>query len=250
MFVTPATSRKRASAAHSIGDSASETPSSPPIITPAAKHPVYGKTPMGRDGFTLERQQIQMLNHWHKKATEIASTVGPDRKLARIVAGQIFEAAIHHRLSSGSEVAEQLEIVLREMRTEDTVTVIGIEDFATIVNMATKATAPFVPKKRLPALAKGRNLTRAGLLFRYHAFLVGELRTLSWLLYGDRDFASQTHPSDDAVNIRCRIAGPQGRTYPFFNEKSLPARARSVLKSLKVDTERTVARNRRRTVSP
>ena len=51
-------------------------------------------------------------------------------------------------------------------------------------------------------------------------------------LYGNRDYPLRMVSYDDAVNLRCK--SPR---YPIFDEAKLPARARAVLKSLKIDTE-------------
>jgi hypothetical protein len=95
-------------------------------------------------------------------------------------------------------------------------------------------TAQIVPKKRVGHLQRGRKLTRAGLLTRYQSFLVQELETVSWNLYGERDYAKHTIFFDSAVRDRCTSANDRG---PFFNERNLPDRARAVLGSLKIDTE-------------
>jgi hypothetical protein len=90
------------------------------------------------------------------------------------------------------------------------------------------------PKKRVGALRRGRKLTVAGLHVRYQSFLIQELETLSVNLYGSRDYAKQFRIEDDAVNLRC--VGNSKTQYPFFDESKLTARARSVLKSLKIET--------------
>jgi hypothetical protein len=82
---------------------------------------------------------------------------------------------------------------------------------------------------------RGGKLTRAGLLHRYESFLMKELQTLSLNLYGDRDYALQYIAEDDAVNLRCRDSRHK---YPFFDESKLADRAKSVLKSLKIDTKK------------
>jgi hypothetical protein len=97
-----------------------------------------------------------------------------------------------------------------------------------------RSTAPIVPKKHVGALQRGRKLTRAGLLTRYQSFLVQELETVSWNLYGERDYAKHTVFFDDAVRARCTSTD---RCLPFFDERSLPTRARAVLKSLEIDTD-------------
>jgi len=58
------------------------------------------------------------------------------------------------------------------------------------------------------------------------------LHTLSLNLYGNRDYALQYIEEDDAVNLRC-----QSGRHPFFDESKLADRARSVLKSLKIDAK-------------
>jgi hypothetical protein len=104
----------------------------------------------------------------------------------------------------------------------------------------TMATAQIVPKKRVGHLQRGRKLTRAGLLMRYQSYLVQELETVSWNLYGERDYAKQVVIFDHAVRARCTSADDRG---PFFNERNLPDRARAVLGSLKIDTEIADARS-------
>ena len=71
-----------------------------------------------------------------------------------------------------------------------------------------------------------------------------ELQTLTWNMYGSRDFALNYQPLEHAVNVRCDSHFVGGkykagrRSYPVFDEKKLPARAATVLKSLKIDTQR------------
>ncbi|MDB5619505.1 hypothetical protein [Tardiphaga sp.] len=98
------------------------------------------------------------------------------------------------------------------------------------------------PTKQVGPLTKGRRLTRAGLLLRYHAFLVGELHTLSLNLYGSSDYALRRRPIDRAVSIRVSNNFVDGqyverrKNYPFFDEGRLSQRARAVLESLEIDT--------------
>ena len=87
--------------------------------------------------------------------------------------------------------------------------------------------------KKIGALHRGGKLTRAGLLYRYQAFLMQELQTVGRNLYGNHDCASVYVPLDDAVNSRLRKS-----RYPFHDESTLPKRARSILKSLRIDTNR------------
>jgi hypothetical protein len=64
----------------------------------------------------------------------------------------------------------------------------------------TTATAPITPKKRVGAFHRDGKLTREGLLAKYQSYLVQELATVSWNLYGERDYAKHTIFFDRAVN--------------------------------------------------
>lgn len=79
---------------------------------------------------------------------------------------------------------------------------------------------------------------RAGRLVRYHSFLVNELMTVSWELYGSPDYAMHMIPLDGFV--QSAVGGrsyKRGRTSePFHNVATLPARAATVLKAVKVNT--------------
>lgn len=100
------------------------------------------------------------------------------------------------------------------------------------------------PPKFPGTSCRGDKLTRAGLLLRYQAFLVSELETLSWHLYGDRYYAINFRINDQAVNACCSAGYVDGeyrpdarrKAYPFFDESKLLARARAVLGSLEIDT--------------
>lgn len=98
------------------------------------------------------------------------------------------------------------------------------------------------PPKEIGELSRNNRLTRAGLMHRYHAFLIGELQTLSFALYGSRDAAFKYCPIDEAVDQRCVTIKAGGRLDPFFDQRKLDARARAVLKSLKIDVERAEVR--------
>jgi len=63
---------------------------------------------------------------------------------------------------------------------------------------------------------------------------VQELETVSWNLYGERDYAKHIIFFDGAVRARCTSTD---RCAPFFDERSLTTRARAVLGSLKIDAE-------------
>lgn len=213
----------------------------PPVIAVPETHPIYGRTPMGRDGFVLERQTIHMLDYWHKIADGIAQRYNADPgnvaetefEPAWQAAWDIYRAALKARLNNSREVAILLGLVARHIATHcgDDCEPLAQQDLANIAAKAMVITEMPEPTKKIAALKKGRRLTRAGLLYRYHAFLIGELSTLGVAFYGSRDYPKTMVPVDDAVNARMR----GGKFQPFFNEGKLADRARSVLKSLKID---------------
>src|SRR6266404_4205051 len=51
------------------------------VLAKATRHPIYGTTPIGRDGFTLERQNIHLLNFWHEKAVATTKELVKSRNL-------------------------------------------------------------------------------------------------------------------------------------------------------------------------
>ncbi|MEH2476215.1 hypothetical protein V1281_002615 [Nitrobacteraceae bacterium AZCC 2161] len=226
-----------------------EADTNPPVLTPSQKpdlHPVYGSLPIGRDGFTLDRQMIQMLNFWHHRAVDIclAFEKAPDdagrHEFEEIltIKEDIYRASLKAEVKRPSEVALQLQIIVRDasLSTDDSCEFLSVKELSVIAMNLLEATKPLVPKKRVGALRRGRKLTVAGLHVRYQSFLIQELETLSVNLYGSRDYAKQFRIEDDAVNLRCQ--GRSKTRYPFFDESKLTTRARAVLKSLKIDTER------------
>ncbi|MCP1915894.1 hypothetical protein J2R96_008374 [Bradyrhizobium elkanii] len=107
------------------------------------------------------------------------------------------------------------------------------EDWCADPESAARATLRRWPQKRPGALAREGKLTEAGLLTRYQSYLVQELETVSWVLYRERDYAKGYVIFDSAVQAQCRSADGSD---PFFDEASLPDRARGVLGSLGIDT--------------
>lgn len=235
-------------------------PVSVEVATPAAavregsfpEYPleIFGWLP---DGFVLEEQQIEMLCFWHRKAIEVIDqfldgapyNAATDEKLDDYcqIKNRILWAILSAPVSMARQVAAKLRAVVHEMeclKTDCVEEVLNREDMVKMSADLTMATAPIVPKKRVGALQRGRKLTRAGLLTRYQSFLVQELETVSWNLYGQRDYAKQIVFFDDEVRARCFSTD---RCYPFFDERGLTTRARSVLKSLKIDTETSQQRS-------
>jgi hypothetical protein len=215
-----------------------------PFAVDAARYPVaiFGKLPAG---FDLKKQQIQMLVFWLRKAMKVikdlvdpsdahmAAALAPANELLISIKG--FEA------KRASEIALQMSAIVEwlEFVEEDCIEVeLDLDGFKHLTKCLVAAAAPLSPKKKTGPLCRGRKLTRHGLVSRYQAFLIKELETIGWHVYGERDYPMTSRPSDDAVNDRCRTPNSRGRFPVFFNPEKLTARAKSVLKSLKIDTER------------
>jgi hypothetical protein len=214
---------------------------------------IFGKLP---DGFVLDNQPIEMLCFWHRKAIDVIDqflarspdSEARDEGLAAYceIKNRILAAVLSAHAARPGQVAAQLRAAVTEIDHLSTATcpasieeVLEARDIVKLSAELTEATVPIVPKKRVGALQRGRKLTRAGLLTRYQSFLVQELETVSWNLYGERNYAKQTIFFDDAVRARCLSSDSRD---PFFDERSLPTRARAVLKSLEIDTETVDAR--------
>jgi hypothetical protein len=210
---------------------------------------IFGKLP---DGFVLEKQSIEMLCFWHRKAIEVVNAMqdAPDGVSSAAwedftayceIKNNILAATLSAHAVRPGQVAAQLRAVVAEADHLSSPTckasieeVLQVDDIVKMSAELTEATAPIVPKKHVGAVRRGRKLTRAGLLTRYQSFLVQELETVSWNLYGERDYAKHIIFFDDAVRARCTSTD---RCDPFFDERSLPTRARAVLGSLKIDAE-------------
>lgn len=122
---------------------------------------------------------------------------------------------------------------------------ITADQFRKIATNLKRATAFRQPKKRVAKASKGRRLTRTGILQRYQSFLMEELFTLSYELYGDPQYALQYVSFDDAVRKALKT-GKRKRSDVFLDSGSLTSRARSVLKSLKIDTVNASPANNRK----
>jgi hypothetical protein len=237
---------------------ASAAEAAPPVISPAREeHSIFGAL-SNIEGFALERQHMSMLNHWHQKA--IAATDeywasepenkpdnDPEHDVLFKAKWDIFHAAFEARISSVVDLASLLQIVMRQTRDSGESEFLDTEQLQIIADAAAAIARSPQPTKRVGNLNRGSKLTRAGLLHRYHAFLIGELKTLSWNLYGSHDYALSMTPMDHEVIRRTKEDFRNGKPlpyrsgrkqYPFFDESKLTARARSVLKSLKIDTEK------------
>jgi hypothetical protein len=219
----------------------------PPIIQPQlepadeARYPreIFGQLP---PGFVLANQQIQMLVFWVRKALKAVDDL-QDRSdvnmaAALAPANELIDAIKGYEAKRPSEVAAQMRAIVEwlEFFEEDRVEVeLSVHNFKHLTQCLVDATAPLYPKKKTGALQRGGKLTRFGLLHRYQAFLIQELETIGWHVYGERDYPMMYRPNDSAVNVRCNSL--QGFE-PFFESRKLPDRARKVLKSLRIDTER------------
>lgn len=233
----------------SVGTPTAKQKVEPPILSGGSQeHPVFGRQPHAEKD--LKRQNILVLSFYYWKAINLlknADSVSTDRNMLIQARGAAYEARVEARANTTSEIARQMEVIAAEMKYEDSVSVIGINEFSRIAKNLAEITEPPRPQKFVGKLKRGCKLTRAGLLHRYHAFLVGELHTVSWNLYGSRDYATSMVPFDHEVTKRTSEHFHNGKplpyrrgrkSYPFFDESKLTDRARSVLKSLKINTER------------
>jgi hypothetical protein len=185
---------------------------------------------------------IQMLMHWYRKAIAAVERLPADVSDDELNAGcdivrRVYAAILVAKTHSAGNVALKLQAVLMKLDLEKSNSIeeaLDVDDIRRLAAELADATKPSMPVKKVGALRRGRKLTRTGLLYRYQSFLMKELQTLSLNLYGDRDCALEYIAEDDAVNLRCS----DGRhKYPFFDESKLPDRAKSVLKSMKIDTK-------------
>jgi hypothetical protein len=243
------------------------TTSAPPVIVGETAQDetvfppsIFGKLPAC---FDLARTEIHALGFWLRKAMAFVDNLPtfpePEADNEAMAQGmdtvmRIFEAIKGLSPNTPSGAALQLkaisEFVDWHYRSIDSETYngpieeISADEFRHLATNLGAAVRSDDPTKLVGPLTKGRKLTRAGLLHRYHAFLVGELETLSWNLYGSRDYAMQYRPRDSAVSARVTNRYGDGpnvdrrKTYPFFDESRLSIRARTVLGSLDIDTER------------
>jgi hypothetical protein len=207
---------------------------------------IFGKLP---SGFVLDEQPcIETLCFWHRKAIDILDQpFDDDEKLSAYCAikNRILGAVLSARPTTPGQAAAQLRAVVAEIDSLSTETspasieeVLDIHDVVKLSADLNRTAAPITPKKNVGAFEHDGKLTREGLLARYQSFLVQELQTVSWNLYGERDFAKQFVCFDHAVQQRCNSTDHDG---PFFDEGTLPDRARAVLNSLKIDAEAVVA---------
>src|SRR5258708_18365280 len=117
-----------------------------------------------------------------------------------------------------NEIAAQMRAILEWMdfSAEHCIEVeLSTAAFRNITRCLTVATEQLRPKKKTGALQRGRLLTRFGLIHRYQAFLIQELETIGWHIYGERDYPMGHRPIDDAVNKRCSTPNGRGQ-YPVF----------------------------------
>lgn len=207
---------------------------------------IFGTVP---EGFVLERTQrgIGELCVWHRNAMDVVDRLNggaSDYEMDTYceIKNRIFRAILSARPSTPAHVAMQLRAVVAEAVQLDGGSEVGvsieevldIEDIFKLSAGLTRVTGQITPKKSIGAFERDGKLTREGLLARYSYFLVEELQTVSWHLYGERDFAKHFVFYDRAVQDRCN--SPDNCDSPFFDEKRLPDRACAVLGSLGIDT--------------
>jgi hypothetical protein len=203
--------------------------------------------------FVLKEQMIPTLDLWHRGVAKVMAdcensahndTEEGWAEYTKVVETQsdILNAALHAKLHSAGDVAVLLAMVVRhaQIQGDEVGEFINTAELDAIAKQLRALTDLLPPKKKVGKLQRGRKLTRAGLLYRYQAFLMKELETVSYNLYGDSRCALEYRMEDDAVNLRLRK-----RPWPLFDESKLPDRAERVLKSLKIDTENGDVLNRR-----
>jgi hypothetical protein len=231
-------------------------PAAPPVIL---VHPtldpeqypsaIFGNLPAG---FDLGRADIRLLVHWQRKAIaavenlpetanddDFTEAMRPVNLIFKAIKGLKLDypSGIALQMKAIAEVAEWFDGESESSAMED----LSTAEFRHLAASLDAALVRHEPTKRVGPLTRGRKLTTAGLLHRYHAFLVQELETLGLKLYGSSEYAPQMRPADVAVNERCsnrHESKARRKIYPFFDESTLSTRARTVLESLEIDTER------------
>lgn len=230
-------------------------PAAPPVIVvppmPAEEFPVaiFGRLPAD---FDLKRADVRSLVHWQRKAIaavedlpetasddDLTSAMRPVNAIFRAIKGLKLDypAGIALQMKTIAEVAKWFDGESESTAMED----LSTAEFRHLAASLEAALERHQPTKRIGALTRGRKLTDAGLLHRYHAFLIQEIETLGLKLYGSSEYALKVRPIDIAVNAQCssrHAVGSRRKAYPFFDESKLTARARSVLTSLDIDTVR------------
>lgn len=220
-------------------------PAPPPVLSARKtkdQHPVFNRQPHNESD--LRRKGVAALSHYYWKAHRLLDDADDetDRDMLIQARGAVYEAILSVKPNTAADVASQMEVIAAEMRREETTSVIGFAEFMRIAENLTEVTKPILPAKMPGKWSRGNRLTKVGLLHRYCSFLLEELNTISWALYGERDYLTLMHFYDDAVrgklrDRRCR--------HPFFNPAGMTERATRVLKSLKIDTVSVSARNRK-----
>jgi hypothetical protein len=84
--------------------------------------------------------------------------------------------------------------------------------------MATELTTATAPITRVGAFHRDGKLTREDLLARYQSYLVQELETVSWNLYGERDYAKHTI---FFLIVRCETAALPPMTAARFSTNEI-----------------------------
>lgn len=223
-------------------------PAHPPVLNAATEstplHPVFGRQP--HTDADLQRQGVSALFFYYWKAANLQDIVQGDEAMLNTLTqsrGAAYEAILKVKPNNATEVARQMEVITAEMQREETVAVIGVAEFTKLTEHLRDITAPIIPKKMPGKFTRGNRLTKAGLLHRYHSFLLEELYTIGWHVYGDRDFLLHWYPYDDVVESKLR---DKRCRHPFFDPARMMDRAASVLKPLKIDIVNAVPERKRK----
>lgn len=232
------------------------TAAHPPVMTPAPEkplHPLFGKLD---PDFVFNCGSAEMLAHWHRKSVAVivsmmseGNTDAHQEKFdaACSLSNDLLNAIKKLNVSYASGIATQMNAVVADLvmnkNDQSIEEVLSVADFKHLAASLTKATAMIQPVKRVGKLARGKKLTRAGLLFRYQCFLIEEIHTLSLEMYGEARYAMQWLTFDEAVHKSLKKKGTRRRCDPFLDPTKLTERANAVLKSLKVDRVHADARH-------
>lgn len=198
---------------------------------------IFGKVP---PGFTLERQHVAMLVFWHRKACAAIAAL-PDNaddetfSAAGDVARRLFAAIKTAKPNNAREVACMVAEIATQAKACSVEDALSIDDLLHLSKVLDDVVAPIRPAKHPGMLKRGQRLTRAGLLHRYVNLMMSEIQTISWHLYGKRDYLFQFSMHSASVEVRVRRRSARGHRYPFNDESGLAERARKVLKSLNID---------------
>jgi hypothetical protein len=136
-------------------------------------HPVYGNTPIGTEGCQLENVPLGVLNKWHEMAINLADEWfrahtpkecdnSPEYDTLFHAAWDILAAAYRADVGGARDLADLLQITYRHAadRGDAEAEVVDLERLNLLKVAAVRIAKLPAPTKRLPALQRGRKLTK------------------------------------------------------------------------------------------